>query len=138
MLGEVGRGLHLAVMGEPYLSMALAGVKTVESRLSRTRRAPWGVVARRDLLLLKKASGPVVGVAEVGEVWGYEVGEGGRAVGEIRREFDGRVRGEPAYWAARREARYATLLELARVEAIPGVECEKRDRNAWVVLRGRA
>ena len=34
--------VHLAVMVEPYLSRVLDGSKTMESRFSRKKIAPWG------------------------------------------------------------------------------------------------
>ena len=37
--------VHLAVMVEPYLSRVLDGSKTIESRFSRKKIAPWGRVS---------------------------------------------------------------------------------------------
>jgi hypothetical protein len=133
-LREEGRGVHLAVMVEPYLSLLMEGRKTVESRFSATRRAPWGCVGVGDIVLVKRSSGPVVGVAEVGRVWGFEIG-GVDEVAAIRREFGGRVCGGEAFWAGCAGARYGTLLEVARVGPVKHVNCHKRDQRGWVVLR---
>lgn len=132
--GEGWRGVHLVVMAEPYLSLLMEGKKSVEARFSKSRRAPWGCVRRGDLLLLKKTSGPVVGMGVVGEVWSFEI-EGVSGVEAIRREFGGRVCGGVAFWGASAGARYGTLLEVEGVRPVKPVKCHKRDQRGWVVLR---
>jgi hypothetical protein len=127
--------IHLAVFQEPYLSFMLDGTKTVESRFAVRRFAPYGLVREGDALLLKASSGPVVGVAHVTKAMYYELDE--LRLAAIRREFGEAIRAEIAgFWDDRREARYATLLEIAepRVLANP-IVCPKRDRRGWVVLR---
>src|SRR5882757_5711201 len=58
-------GIHLAVFVEPYLSFVLEGKKTVESRFSVNRHAPYEQVRSGDLIVLKKSSGPICGVCRV-------------------------------------------------------------------------
>src|SRR5215210_2794220 len=62
-------GIHLAVFVEPFLDYVLDGSKTVESRFSVNRCAPFGKVSPGDMVLLKRAGGPVVGIARVRTVW---------------------------------------------------------------------
>ena len=63
--------LHLAILVEPYLQFILEGRKTVESRFSVRRGAPYGTVQRGDVVVLKRSGGPVVGLAQVAHVWFY-------------------------------------------------------------------
>lgn len=56
--------VHLAVMVEPYLSRVLDGSKTIESRFSRKKIAPWGRVSSGDVVVLKKSGGSFVAVFE--------------------------------------------------------------------------
>ncbi|HZZ42243.1 MAG TPA: hypothetical protein VFE58_04855, partial [Tepidisphaeraceae bacterium] len=83
---------------------------------------------------LKKSSGAVVGVAEVGRVWGFEIGAE-KSLGEIREEFAERVCAELAFWEGCARARYATMIEIVQVGEVGEIRCEKKDRRAWVVLR---
>ena len=53
-------GLHLAVLKEPYLEFILKGEKTVESRFSIRRRAPYKRVEKGDVVILKQQSGNVL------------------------------------------------------------------------------
>jgi hypothetical protein len=69
----VPTAIHLAVFVEPFLQFVLDGTKTVESRFSTNRCAPYQSVRRGDVLLLKRSSGPIVAVAEVAQVWFYEL-----------------------------------------------------------------
>ena len=56
--------VHLAVMVEPYLSRVLDGSKTIESRFSRKKIAPWGRVSSGDVVVLKKSGGGFAAVLE--------------------------------------------------------------------------
>ncbi len=128
---------HLAVMHEPYLSYILAGRKSVESRFSRHRVAPFGQVGLGDLLLLKSQSGPVTGVARVAHVDSYRLDPVIWA--SIRNRFSAALCvTDERFWVERREARYATLMRLAAALAVEPLVLEKRDRRPWVVLVPRA
>jgi len=65
------RGIHLAVLVEPYLSLILDGKKTIESRFSINRHAPFEQVQRGDVLILKRSSGPIEGLCTVSDAWFY-------------------------------------------------------------------
>jgi hypothetical protein len=69
----LSNGIHLAVFVEPYLSFVLEGKKTVESRFSLNRHAPYEQVRDGDLLVLKKSGGPICGVCRVSNVWYYRL-----------------------------------------------------------------
>jgi len=125
--------IHLAVFVEPFLQFVLEGNKTVESRFSTNRCAPYQSVQAGDVLLLKRSSGPVVAIAEVGQVWFYELDPAAWRI--IKSKFGPLLRIEdPEFWRQKSSACFATLMRLERVEAIPPVSCAKRDRRGWVVL----
>lgn len=128
---------HLAVMHEPYLSYVLAGRKSIESRFSRHRVAPFDQVGVGDLLLLKSQSGPITGVATVSHVDSYILDPATWA--SIRERFSAALCAEDdTFWIERREARFATLMRLASARPIEPMPVEKRDRRPWVVLVPRA
>jgi hypothetical protein len=128
---------HLAVIHEPFLDHLLAGRKTVESRFSVNRLAPFGEVDAGDLLLLKEAAGPVVGVALIDHVGFYELDP--QAWKDIRVRFARALCAEDdEFWAARARARYATLMHVQAVRRVAPLSVDKRDRRGWVVLRPSA
>ncbi len=55
-------GIHLAIFSEPYMSLVLSGEKTIESRFSRNRCAPYGEIGDGDIILLKEVAGPICGL----------------------------------------------------------------------------
>lgn len=127
-------GLHLGIFVEPYLSNILDGTKTVEARFSTHRCKPFGCVEKGDVLLLKRAGGPVVGVCEVSHVWSYHLDPD--SFQDLRRTFAAAMCAtEDGFWDKRLRASYATLLRIERVQSIPPVPWGKRDRRGWVVLR---
>lgn len=129
-------GLHLAVFVEPYLSYVLEGKKTVESRFSTRRLPPFGQLQRGDVLLLKRAAGPILGICRVGGVWFYRLEP--KSWSEIRERFGrGLCLNEDEFLDSRGRASYATLMQLEGVRFLEPVEINKRDRRGWVVLARR-
>jgi hypothetical protein len=130
-----GIGIHLAIFAEPFLSMALSGEKTIESRFSRNRCAPYGEISGGDIILLKEVSGPICGIALARRAWFYDLTS--EPIDRIRDQFGFQICADEAFWASRADALYATLIELDTAASIAPVSCDKRDRRGWVPLRPR-
>ncbi|MBA3831711.1 MAG: ASCH domain-containing protein [Chthoniobacterales bacterium] len=127
-------GIHVAVFVEPFLGFVLNGKKTVESRFSLTRRAPFKQVDVGDLVLLKKSGGPIVGSCRVAQTWFYVIDPASWT--QIRREFAQAICAQDStFWIERAHAKYATLLRIDDVHALPPVKFAKKDRRGWVVIR---
>jgi hypothetical protein len=129
-LRDAERGLHVAVMREPYLTLLLEGRKTVESRFSVNRVCPFDAVEVGDVLVLKAQSGPVVGLALVEHTAFYVLDPD--TLAKIRREFTSRICADGAFWRARANARYGSLLRVAAPLRIEPLRLAKRDRRGWV------
>jgi hypothetical protein len=127
--------IHLAILNEPYLRFVLDETKTVESRFSRNACAPFGRVTTGDIVLLKRASGPVVGACTVTAAWDYRLTP--TAWSEIKRRFGRAMCAQADFWDDRREASYATLMKIRDARRLPDLHIPKRDRRGWVVLRDR-
>jgi dephospho-CoA kinase len=126
--------VHLAVFVEPYLTHVLEGRKTVESRFSAVRCAPYHRVSRGDVVLLKASGGPVMGLCLVGQTWFYQLDP--RSWRTIRKEFTlALCAQDPAFWEIRQRAAYATLMQVENVRRIDPLPWTKRDRRGWVVVR---
>ena len=129
--------IHLAVLLEPYLRFILEGSKTVESRFSKNRIAPFKLVDRGDVVLLKRSAAKAIsGVCLVSNVWFYQLDL--NTWSQIRDEFTSALRAEdPSFWQQRKSAQFATLMKISQVQALPPIEVPKRDRRGWVVLCAR-
>ena len=125
--------LHLAILVEPFLDFILKGHKTVESRFSKRPVPPFDSVTKGDVLLLKRASGPVVAVCEVGSTWQYNLSP--QTLVQLRRHFAKALCAmNPEFWEARAQARFLTLMQVQRVKPIDPFFVGKTDRRGWVVV----
>ena len=125
--------LHLAVFTEPYASLILSGDKTVESRFSCVKCAPYDRVSHGDLVLIKESGGPVIGIFKVGGVWYYEIDDS--SWGEIRERFAEAICPQgSSFWSDRSSAQYATLMKVQKPDRLKPVTWPKRDRRGWVVI----
>lgn len=125
--------LHLAIFVEPFLTYILEGRKTIESRFSLRRTAPFGRVAPDDVLMLKASGGPVAALCRVRKVWFYELEP--KSWRDIRDQFaEPLCATDNAFWAERESAQYATLMQITDIRSIPPLEVPKRDRRGWVII----
>lgn len=126
--------VHLAIFIEPYLQFILDGKKTVESRFSSNRCAPYEQVNKGDLVLLKKSGGPIVGICQVSTAWSYLLDS--ESWREIRTQFTEALCAEdPEFWASRQKASFATLMKIQEVRTTKPLDVKKRDRRGWVVIK---
>ncbi|MEM8783408.1 MAG: ASCH domain-containing protein [Planctomycetota bacterium] len=128
--------VHVAILRKPYLDAVLAGTKTIESRLTRTAKEPYGSIAAGERLFLKQSGGPfrataiAVGVEQFGGLRPSDV-EG------LRRRFQARVGGDHAYWRDKRDARFAVFVTLGAVESLSaGPSYAVQSMRAWYTLPG--
>jgi hypothetical protein len=128
-------GIHIAIFSEPFLSLVLSGEKTIESRFSRNRCAPYGEICAGDVILIKEVAGPICGLSLARRTWYYDLVS--EPIQRIRDRFGSAIHADNAFWTSRARALYATLIELDETVTIPPVQCDKRDRRGWVSLRSR-
>jgi hypothetical protein len=134
MQGTSTSGLHLAIFIEPYLEYILEGKKTVESRFSERRVAPYERVNKEDVILLKRSGGPVTGLCRASDTWYYELDP--QSWREIRTGFSQMLCAQdPDFWRQRKSAEFATLIRLTNVMKIQPFKYSKSDRRGWVVLK---
>ncbi|MFW6059224.1 MAG: ASCH domain-containing protein [Phycisphaeraceae bacterium] len=125
---------HIAILQRPYLDLVLAGRKTLESRLTKTAQPPFGVVSPGDRIYLKRSGGPFAAIARAGDVHSYD-NLTPTHIDKLRKRFNDRVRGNADYWRMKRNARYATFIELHDVAPIDvGPDYRKSAYKAWFVL----
>jgi hypothetical protein len=126
--------IHLAIFVEPYLRYVLEGRKTVESRFSMRRSAPFERVRRGDILLLKRSGGPLMGITYVADAWFYRLDP--QSWNEIRTEYTKALCAQdPSFWHDRKSASFASLMRLEHVRALMPIKYQKSDRRGWVVLQ---
>jgi hypothetical protein len=123
----------LAVLIEPYLTFILEGKKTIESRFSVNRNAPFEQVQRGDIIILKRSSGPVEGICRIADAWFYRLDPD--TWPEIERFAGALCMDDSSFWKQKRAASYASLMRIEEICRIPSFDIGKLDPRGWVVLR---
>lgn len=133
---SVSPSIHVAVMIEPYLKYILDGQKTVESRFSIHRRAPYQRVNEGDIIFLKKSGGPIVGVCQADYTWFYQLDAA--SWDDIKTNFAKSLcANDQSFWDDRKRASYATLIRVINVREVEPISFVKRDRRGWVVVEDK-
>jgi hypothetical protein len=127
-----GSRLHVAVFVEPFLTYVLEGRKTIESRFSARRVAPFDKVATGDVIALKDSGGPLVGICRVDACWFYRMSA--KSWAEVEKRFSRAMCAEdPMFWDDRRGKTFATLIRVSEPTSIRPVTFTKHDRRGWVI-----
>lgn len=130
--------VHVAILKRPYLRQLLSGQKTIESRLTRIGCAPYRQITPGDRIYFKASSGPFMATAIADAVM-FRDALTPAAVAAIRREHNHAIRGEPEYWQAKRDSRFATLVVVRDVEPMDvGPSMAPSRGIAWFVFDDEA
>ena len=125
--------LHIAIFIEPFLQFVLDGTKTLESRFSVNKQAPYLTLNRYDIVLVKRSGGPIVAISYVEDVWYYELDPS--TWNTIKDDFSVPLCiNNTSFWDQKSASQYATLMRLVDVFPISPIEYKKRDQRGWVIV----
>ena len=112
---------HLAILRQPFFDMVLNGEKTIESRWSMNKIAPYKKVNIGDEILLKLTGQPATATAKVKDVKYYELTPD--IVEDIRIKY-GKQIGSDKFedWESTLQKKYCTLIWLEDVKTIKPLE----------------
>ncbi len=132
---------HLAIYTSTVVDAIFSGKKTIESRFSKNKIAPYTQVSSGDMVYIKEPGEDIIGQFIVKKILFIE--------GFSKTDFDEVIKN---YWAEigwgnkkeeekflkekREESRYITLMWIDQVERFitPPVRIRKSDNRGWVVL----
>jgi hypothetical protein len=126
---------HVAIVQARFADLLVAGVKTIESRLSKMRGPAFDRVEAGDIIYFKEAGGGFCVSSSVQRALHLrDLRPAGIAA--IREIFGEQIAADAAYWRSRRTSRYATLIWLSDVRTnLEGPALWRwpgfRDRSAW-------
>lgn len=127
---DYGR-VHLAIMIEPYLSWVLGGKKTIESRFSQKRIAPFRKIEEKDIVLLKKSGGDIQGVFEAGAVYYYDSLDPDSILA-LKNQYNERICGSDEFWQSKQICKYATLIEINALFVLEPIKVKHKNRKSWI------
>jgi ASC-1-like (ASCH) protein len=126
--------IHIAVMSEPFLSYVFEGKKTVESRFSLHKIAPYQKVQPGDIVFLK--AGPIVGCFRVGWCRYFDLTK--VHIEHIATTYGEAICADKVFWQQKADKHYATLLGISEVRRLTPLKISKFDRRAWITLTPQA
>ncbi|MBI2595386.1 hypothetical protein HYW46_01465 [Candidatus Daviesbacteria bacterium] len=131
---------HLAVFSKEAVQRIFEGKKTVESRFSQHKIAPFGSVGKGDLVYIKPAGGEIAGQFLVKKVISFENLDGSDWQ-IIRFHFGKKLslgnKGlDDKFFKIHKDAKYGTLIFIDRVEQFitSPIKISKKDQRGWMVL----
>ena len=132
---------HLAILSQGRIELILDGSKTIESRFTKVRCAPFGKVHEGDIVYMKESGGLIKGMFCVAEVETYEDLTDGQICDLFYKEYREQIFSSlsasmhrpPEKWLT---ANHATLIHISDPVNFDGfpLPFPKRDQRAWVVL----
>lgn len=131
---------HIAIMDKPTIEAILQGKKTIETRFSKNKIVPFGVVSTGDLVFMKPPGGDVIGQFRVKKVFSFQ----GLTPEDIEKIFQdygekifiGDKEGDEKYLKNKKDSLFGTLIFISASERLitSPVTLKKRDMRGWVVL----
>ena len=125
---------HIAILRQPFFDMVLSGEKTIESRWSMNKIAPYNKVGVGDEILLKLTGQPVTATAKVKDVKYYELTP--EIVEDIRIKY-GKEIGTDKFenWESTLQKKYCTLIWLDDVKKIRPMQVKRSNGAGWIVVK---
>jgi hypothetical protein len=125
--------IHLAILYKEYINKILNREKTIESRFSKIKCQPFGIVKGGDLIFLKESSGPILGKAVVDKVLFYSQLDFVK-IKNIVNQYNYGICMESSFLQRISGAKYGTLIFLRDITRIKPIYLTKKNRLSWIVL----
>jgi predicted transcriptional regulator len=126
---------HLAIFKGSGAENILSGKKVIESRFSRKKDKPFGLISKGDLVYIKISGKDIIGQFRVQKVIFFD-GLMKKDIEEIREKYGKEIAADEDYWKKKMSANFGTLIfinESARFITSP-IKIPKKDLRGWVVL----
>ncbi len=124
--------IHLGIFGEPYLTYMLEGKKTIESRFSKNKIAPYKKITKDDIVIVKKSSGNVVGYFTIKDVLFFDLNA--ISIEGIKLKYNNQLCVDKAFWKNKKNSNYATLIIIDKLFKLKPFPIHKKGMQTWVVL----
>lgn len=125
---------HIVILRQPFFDMILSGEKTIESRFSMNKIAPFKKIRKGDILLLKETGGQVTAKAVAGKIEFFELTP--ENVEAIRIKFGKQIGTDKIEdWEETKKKKFCTLVWLENVQKVKPFSVPKSNGAGWIVLQ---
>ena len=125
--------VHLGVFSEPYLQKIYSGEKTMESRFTMNKTAPYGRIRSGDIVIIKRSSGPVEGFFLTGCVVQYDLSK--VPIAQLKEKYGKQLCVDDAFWEKKKNCRYAVLFDIMNLKRLSPFTIQKRGMQTWISWR---
>lgn len=126
------KNIHLGVFAESYLTYVLEGKKTIESRFSKNKIAPYNQINKNDIVIVKKSSGNVVAYFTIKEVIFYNLSI--TPISEIKAKYNEQLCVDENFWISKKSSNYATLIIIDNLVKLNPFHINKKGMQTWIKL----
>ncbi len=124
--------VHLGIFGQPYLTYMLDGKKTIESRFSKNKIAPYNKITKDDIVIIKESSGNVLGYFTIKDVLFFDLNV--ISIDEVKSKYNSRLCVDDTFWANKKDSRYATLIFIDKLFKLKPFHIRKKGMQTWALL----
>lgn len=124
--------IHLGVFTESCLTYMLEGKKTIESRFSKNRIVPYERIDKRDVVLVKKSSGPIVAYFTIKEILFFDLQK--YPIERIKEKYNKELCVDDYFWENKKNSRFATLIKIDKLVKLKPFSIPKKGMQSWIVL----
>ncbi|QQG43120.1 MAG: hypothetical protein HYW45_02865 [Candidatus Daviesbacteria bacterium] len=126
---------HLAIFSKDVGEKILTGQKTMESRFSQSKNAPFQQISTGDLVYIKPSGKEIIGEFRVNKVIFFD-GLTPQDLLDIEKRYGAELAVDQTYWANKAASRYGTLIWVGQTQQFltSPVKFPKKDQRGWVVL----
>ncbi len=124
---------HIAILRQPFFDMVLSGEKTIESRWSMNKVAPYNKVKVGEIIYLKETGKDVTATAKVKQVRYYELTP--ERVEEISIKYGKEIVTDKFKdWQSTLHKKYCTLIWLEDVKKVEPIKVPRSNGAGWLVV----
>lgn len=124
---------HIAIMRQPLFDMVLNKQKTIESRWSQNKIAPYGKIKVGDEILFKETGKDVIATTIVKDVKFYELTP--EIADNIKLKYGKEICTDKFdNWETYRNKKYCTLIWLDDIKTIEPLKVKKSNGAGWLIV----
>lgn len=126
---------HLAIFTKGVGEKILSGEKSIESRFSKVKNPPFGLISSGDLVYIKPSGKDIIGQFRVQKVFFFD-GLTQNDINNLKKEYEKEISADDSYWEAKKNSKYGTLIFIGNSSGFitSPVKFLKKDLRGWVVL----
>ena len=125
--------MHLGIFSQPFLTLMLDGKKTIESRFSKNKIAPFDKISKYDIVIVKESSKKIVALFTVKEVLQFTMKD--TSVHSLKEKYNNEILADNQFWNNKEKtSNYATLIKIGELIKLKPFPINKVGMQSWIVL----